>query len=176
MIGRAQLSEIEDHLGDYKPEPTLESVRDEMEIRRVVDEIDNLCDRKEWKKLRALFADEVATDFTSLSGGEPAVVPAEDLVGAWQKNLFAAKKTFHQRSNHRIEITGDEAEVFSKGYAFNLLEEGEAAGFWEVWGIYTHRLTRTAAGWKCSGMTLEVVCRRGDDRVRTYMPEQTETK
>jgi SnoaL-like domain len=167
MIGRAQLSEIEEHLENHE-----ENINDEMEIRRVVDEIDNLCDEKNWKKLGALFADEVDADFTSLAGGEPAKIKAEDLVGAWETNLFAEKKTFHQRGNHRIKIKGDTAEVFSKAYAFNLLESGEAAGFWEVWGNYTHTLSRTDAGWKCTGMTLEVIYQRGDERVRTFVPTE----
>ncbi|HEY0429511.1 MAG TPA: nuclear transport factor 2 family protein [Pyrinomonadaceae bacterium] len=173
MIGRAQLSEIEEHLENHAAEtPTLESVTDETEIRRIVDEIDNLCDLKEWKKLRRLFTDEVDADFTSLAGGEPSKIKAGDLVGAWETNLFAEKKTFHQRSNHRIKIKGDKAEVFSKAYAFNLLETGEVTGFWEVWGNYTHSLTRDASGWKCSGMTLDVIHRRGDERVRTFVREK----
>jgi hypothetical protein len=169
MIGRAQLSEIEEHLENHTEPPTLESVADELKIRRVVDEIDNLCDEKNWKKLRTLFTDEVDADFTSLAGGEPAKISAEDFIGSWETNLFAEKKTFHQRGNHRIKIKGDKAEVFSKAYAFNLLEKGKVKGFWEVWGNYTHALTRTEAGWKCSGMTLEVVYQRGDDKVRTYV-------
>jgi hypothetical protein len=171
MIGRAQLSEIEEHLENHQETPTLESVADELEIRRVVDEIDNLCDAKNWKKLRALFTDEVEADFTSLAGGEAAKIKAEDLVGAWETNLFEGKKTFHQRGNHRIKIKGDTAEVFSKAYAFNLLQTGEVTGFWEVWGNYTHSLTRTENGWKCSRMMLEVVYQRGDERVRTFVPE-----
>jgi len=171
MIGRAQLSEIEERLENHAESPTLESIADESEIRRVVDEIDNLCDEKNWKKLRSLFTDEIDMDFTSLAGGKPAKIKADDLVGAWKTNLFAEKKTFHQRGNHRIEINGDEAEVFSKAYAFNLLEKGKVKGLWEVWGNYTHSLTRTEDGWKCSGMTLEVIHQRGDEKVRTYVPD-----
>lgn len=171
MIGRAQLSKIEEHLENHAEPPTPESIIDEMEIRRIVDEIDNLCDAKEWKKLRTLFTGEVEADFTSLAGGEPSKIKADDFIGAWETNLFAAKKTFHQRGNHRIKITGDTAEVFSKAYAFNLLETGEITGLWEVWANYTHSFVHTGEGWKCSGMTLDVIHRRGDEKVRTYIPD-----
>lgn len=171
MIGRAQLSEIEEHLEEHTEPPTPESIADELQIRRVVDEIDNLCDAKDWRKLVKLFTDEVDADFTSLAGGEPAKMSAEDLVGAWEANLFDEKKTFHQRGNHRIKIRGDKAEVFSKAYAFNLLEKGKVKGFWEVWGNYTHSLTRTEKGWKCSGMSMEVIYQRGDEKVRAYTPD-----
>jgi hypothetical protein len=169
MIGRTQLSVVEH---DEEVHEQLSEIRafEESEIRRVVDEIDNLCDEKNWDALRTLFTNEVDADFTSLAGGEPARIKADDLIAAWRENLFSGKKTYHQRGNHRIEIEGDRAEVVSKAYAFNLLESGEAAGFWEVWGIYTHRLEKTGSGWKCTGMKLDVVYQRGDERVRTFVP------
>jgi hypothetical protein len=171
MIGRAQLSEVEEHLEGEHGTGLFQQLADETEIRRVVDEIDNACDEKDWERLRTFFADEVDADFTSLAGSEPAKIKADDLVDGWKTNLFQEKKTFHQRSNYRIEIRGDRAEVFSKGYAFNLLESGEVQGLWEVWGNYTHSLRRMEDGWKVLGMTLEVIYQRGDQRVRTFVPE-----
>lgn len=167
MIGRTQLSVVE-HDEDLQAQTGQEKNADEAEIRRVVDEIDNACDAKDWEKCRSFFAVEVEVDFTSLAGGEPARMKADDLIGAWAKNLFAEKKTFHMRSNHRFEIEGTRAEVYSKGYAFNLLESGEVTGLWEVWGEYAHILERTENEWKVSGMTLSVTHKRGDDRVREF--------
>ena len=169
MIGRTQLAVVE-HDEEINSQIPERRFTEEMEIRKVVDEIDNICDLKDWKTLRSFFTDEVATDFTSLTGGEAAKIKADELVGAWETNLFAEKKTYHQRGNHRIEIDGDKAIVFSKAYAFNLLESGEVTGLWEVWGNYTHTLRRTEDGWKVSGMTLDVILQRGDERVRTYVP------
>jgi hypothetical protein len=171
MIGRTQLSVVE-HDEELQTRTTEEKNADEMEIRRVVDEIDNACDAKDWAKCSEFFAEEVNVDFTSLAGGEASRVKAEDLIAAWAKNLFAEKKSFHMRSNHRIELSGTRAEVYSKGYAFNLLESGEVSGLWEVWGEYMHTLERTENGWKVSGMTLTVTHTRGDDRVRAYSPEK----
>lgn len=169
MIGRTQLSVVE-HDEEIQARTTEEKIAGELEIRRVVDEIDNACDAKDWTKCREFFASEVEVDFTSLAGGEPSRVKAEDLIGAWKANLFAEKKSFHMRSNHQIEIDANRAEVYSKGYAFNLLESGEVTGLWEVWGEYVHTLERTENGWKVSGMTLNVTHQRGDDRVREYTP------
>jgi hypothetical protein len=169
MIGRAQLGQVE-HDEEIQQQLHEQRISDELVIRLVVDEIDNACDAKDWETCRSFFADEVEADFTSLAGGEPARMAADDLVGAWEKNLFAEKKTYHQRGNHRIEIAGDKATVFSKAYAFNLLESGTISGLWEVWGNYTHKLIRTRNGWKCSAMKLEVIYQRGDERVRTFLP------
>ena len=172
MIGRTQLSEVE--YDEELQEKNIElDLRDEAEIRRVVDEIDNYCDLKEWQRCRSYFTDDIETDFKSLSGEEPARIPSDDLVKAWQTNLFEAKKTCHLRSNHSIKISGKQAEVFSKAYAFNLLETGEVTGLWEVWGKYTHKLTKTENGWKCSAMKLEVIHQRGNKKVRTFEPNKS---
>lgn len=170
MIGRTQLAEVEheDEILEQLNERTLE---DEWEIRRVVDGIDNACDAKNWRKCRSYFADEIEADFTSLAGGEPAKIKADDLIEAWKTNLYKEKISFHQRTNHRIKVEDERAEVFSKGYAFNLLEEGEVNGLWEVWAHYTHTLVKNENGWKVSGMKLDVIHQRGDARVRTYIPE-----
>lgn len=171
MIGRAQLSEVE-HDDELKSQMSRQKLADEAEIRRLVDKIDNLCDAKDWETLRDCFTDEVDADFTSLAGGEPARVSADDLIEDWKTNLFAEKKSFHQRGNHLIEIEGDRAEVFSKAYAFNLLESGEVTRLWEFWGNYTHMFVKTGTGWKCRAMRLDVIHQRGDERVRTYQPEK----
>ena len=171
MIGRTQLAVVE-HDEELSELTSEIKIADELEIRRIVDEIDNVCDAKDWKTLRSYFTDEVDVDFTSLSGGEPAKIIADDLIKGWETNLFAEKKTFHQRGNHRIEIKGDRAEVFSKAYAFNLLESGEVTGLWEVWGNYAHTLRREENGWKVSGIILEVIHQRGDEKVRTFVPEK----
>lgn len=172
MIGRTQLSEIEEHSEGESTPAFEQNLADEIEIRRVVDEIDNAVDRKDWAQARTFFASKVNVDFTSLAGGEPARITADELVGGWRANLYEDKKSFHQRGNHRIEISGKKAEVFSKGYAFNLIESGAAKGLWEIWGNYTHTLQKTESGWKVSGMTLTVVHTRGDDRVRSYVPQK----
>lgn len=176
MIGRTQLSEVEGDLEKTGKKEinavAAQDVSDKWEIRCLVDEIDNAVDAKDWAICRQFFAEEVDVDFTSLAGGEPMRILSDDLIDGWRTNLFAEKKSHHMRSNHRIEIFDDRAEVFSKGYAFNLLENGEITGFWEVWGDYVHKLERTARGeWKVAGIIFTVTFKRGDEAVRTFTPQ-----
>jgi hypothetical protein len=145
---------------------------DRMEIRRVVDEINNAVDANDWERCRAHFSAQIYADFTSLAGGSPGNMPADELVGAWRTNLYADKLSHHMRSNHRITIDGDEAEVFSKGYALNILSRTTGSDLGEVWGNYTHTLERTDEGWKCSGMTLVVTHARDNEMARDYLPER----
>ena len=172
MIGRTQLSEVEKLSENKSAQISQQKLADEMEIRRVVDEIDNAVDAKDWVRARTFFADKINVDFTSLAGGKPAQITADELVGGWRENLYSEKKSFHQRGNHRIEIDGRRAEVFSKAYAFNLLESGEVKGLWEVWGNYTHTLNRAENSWRCSGMTLEVIHQRGNENIRNFVPNK----
>lgn len=155
--------------------PTADAARllaDRTEIVGVVDGIDLATDAKDWPTCRAYFTDQIYVDFTSLAGGSPGPMPADDLVGAWRTNLYADKPSHHMRTNHRVTVDGDRAEVFSKGYALNILRRETGSDLWEVWGDYTHTLERTPQGWRCSGMTFTVVHARGNELVRTFLPGQ----
>ena len=151
---------------------TVQQLVDEAEIRRVVDGIDLATDAKDWEICREYFTDEIFADFTSLAGGEPTRMPADDLVGAWKTNLYADKLSHHMRTNHRISLQGDQAEVFSKGYALNILKRDAGSDLWEVWGEYVHTLERTPEGWRCSGMTFNVTHARGNEMARLFMPDE----
>jgi ketosteroid isomerase-like protein len=147
-----------------------QAVVDRDAIRRVIDEIDNAVDAEDWTLCQSFFTDEIYADFTSLAGGEPRRIPADGLVGAWKTNLYADKESHHMRSNHRITLDGDRAEVFSKGYALNILERPTGSGLWEVWGDYSHTLERLPDGWRCSGTTFVVTHARGNEMARDFVP------
>jgi hypothetical protein len=151
---------------------TVRRLVDEAEVRRVVDGIDLATDDKDWELCRGYFTDEIFADFTSLAGGEPGRMPADGLVNAWKTNLYAEKLSHHMRTNHRISIQGDQAEVFSKGYALNILQRGNGSDLWEVWGEYIHTLERTPEGWRCSGMTFVVTHARGNEMARDFIPDE----
>ncbi len=144
---------------------------DEAEIRNVVDGIDLATDAKNWEFCRNYFTEEIFADFTSLAGGDAVRMPADDLVNAWRRNLYADKLSHHMRTNHRISLQGDGAEVFSKGYALNILKRDSGSDLWEVWGEYTHLLARTPEGWRCSGMTFTVTHARGNEMARLFVPD-----
>ncbi|HYN96235.1 MAG TPA: nuclear transport factor 2 family protein [Pilimelia sp.] len=146
-----------------------ETTGNHAEVRRVVDLIDNLVDAKDWAGCRDLFADTVAVDFGAL-GGPPARMSADELVTGWRTNLYADKASFHMRTNHDIDVSGDTATVRSKGYALNILSRALGDGLWEVWGNYVHHLVRVRGQWRCDGMRVSVVHARGNETVRTYVP------
>jgi hypothetical protein len=148
------------------------SADDRNAVQAVVDSIDDAVDAKDWERCRALFTDDVDVDFAAL-GGQAARIPADDLVGGWRRNLHAEKASFHQRTNHDITVTGNEASVRSKAYAFNRLSRPLGDALWEVWGYYTHRLVRTRRGWRCAAIALTTVAHaRGNETAWTYVPPE----
>ena len=150
----------------------IQRLLDENEIRSVIDGYDVAVDAKQWDKVRSYFADEVQFDATSLEGGEPMVINSDDMVGQWAVILFEEKKSNHMRTNFVIEVDGDTATAFSKGYSLNIMDLDNGSDLWEVWGDYTHKLKRTPQGWKINGMRYDKVYARGNEKAHDYIPEK----
>ncbi|MEO1197871.1 MAG: nuclear transport factor 2 family protein [Pseudomonadota bacterium] len=142
---------------------------DHAELARIPTEIELAVDAKNWPHARSFFADDVRVDFTSLVGGEPAIIPSDDLITGWAANLTGNKESLHMRGWPLIDVDGDRATVRSNGYAYNKLPGAPdgSGDLWEVWGHYTHDFERTEDGWKVVGFTFEMTHERGSDWVKT---------
>lgn len=151
---------------------TAETLVAQAEMIRIADALDAAVDAKDWALARSFFTDEIDVDFTSLTGGEPATIPADALIAGWSSNLTAEKTSFHLRGNHRVAFEDDgRATMLSHGYAWNRMERGalpEHGGeaLWEVWGTYVHGFVETDAGWKIDAMTFTATAERGNPFVR----------
>lgn len=146
----------------------LQRLADEAELARIPAEIEIAVDRKDWARARRFFANEVRVDFTSLAGGQPATIPSDGLMQGWSANLRGDKESLHMRGTPLITIEGNTARVYSNGYAWNK-KPGATDGqgdLWEVWGNYTHELTRTSEGWKVTGFTFVKTHERGSTWVK----------
>lgn len=151
---------------------TIETLVDRAEMTRIADSIDAAVDAKNWDHARSFFAETISVDFTSLTGGDPATIPADALIAGWSANLTDEKTSFHLRGNHRVVVQGTDAAILhSHGYAWNRMERGalpENGGnaLWEVWGTYTHEFERSDGAWRVTGMTFTATAERGNPFVR----------
>ncbi|MFN3227712.1 MAG: nuclear transport factor 2 family protein [Hyphomicrobiales bacterium] len=151
---------------------TVDTLVDQAELIRIADAIDAGVDSKNWEATRNFFTDEITVDFTSMIGGEPATIPADDLIAGWSANLTEEKTSFHLRGNHRITFhSADNATMVSHGYAWNRMERGALAenggeALWEVWGTYVHGFELTEEGWQVNAMTFTATAERGNPFVR----------
>ncbi len=148
---------------------TTANVIAQLETKAVIDELFVTVDRKDWARTQALFTQNIAIDFTSLGGGK-ATIPSSDLVAAWTKNLYKDKLSLHMTSNHQIQITGNRAEAYLHGYAYNQLTSPTGSDVWQTWGVYRINLEQTNLGWKIN--TLEYFAKRndGNERARDFVP------
>lgn len=145
---------------------------EELNVSKVPTQIETAVDRKDWTLARSFFTDNISIDFSSLSGVAPANIPADVLINAWSENLGPDKTSHHQRGHALVTINGTTATVYSQGYAWNRME-GNGDPLWEVWGNYTHELTKTKNGWKVTGMIFDMTHERGNMWVKnTPSPKQ----
>ncbi len=52
----------------------------EWQIMNVIDGIDNAVDAKDWARARSFFTGIIYVDFSSLGGGNPSEMPADNLI------------------------------------------------------------------------------------------------
>jgi hypothetical protein len=141
----------------------------QLETKAVIDELFVTVDRKDWARTQGLFTPNITIDFTSLGGGK-ATIPSSELVAAWTKSLYKDKLSLHMTSNHQIQISGNRAEAYLHGYAYNKLVSPTGSDVWQTWGVYRINLERTSQGWKIN--TLEYFAKRneGNERARDFIP------
>jgi SnoaL-like domain len=150
---------------------TLQAVAtDEMEIRRVADELFITTDLKDWAAARLLFADgAIEVDMSSLIGGGPVELTADQLIDGFRSGLHAGKVSHHLAANYRVEVDGDRAELWAHGYAWNrVVALGLANDLWETWGNYRLSYRRIGDRWCLNGFRYYSKLTRGNDAVRTH--------
>jgi hypothetical protein len=143
---------------------------DETEIRRVTDELFITTDLKDWPAARALFADgPIEVDMSSLVGGAPVQLRADQLIAGFDAGLHRGKLSHHLAANYRVHVDGDRAELWAHGYAWNRVPALPAGSdLWETWGNYRLTYRRTSAGWRIDGFRYYSKLTRGNDAVRTH--------
>ncbi|MEW9552354.1 nuclear transport factor 2 family protein [Nonomuraea sp. NPDC050783] len=112
------------------------------------------ADRREWQALEAVFADEVRLDYTSLNGGEPAVLSPGQIVDAWRQVLGGFDATQHLIANHLVTLEGDTAVCTASFQATHRLTDPLGASLWTLGGFYRFDLIRADGGWRISGVVM----------------------
>ena len=152
------------------PKNQTSTTADEAELRRLVDELFITTDLKDWTALRALFVDgQIEVDMSSLAGGGPMRMTADQLVGGFRSGLHAGKVSHHLAANYRIAIDGERAEILAHGYAWNHVPAlPEGSNLWETWGDYRLTCGRVGGTWRLDGFRYYSKLTRGNDAVRTH--------
>jgi SnoaL-like domain len=112
------------------------------------------ADRRDWDALRGVLDEAVTVDWTSLNGGEPMRLSADELVAGWKEALGGFRATQHLVGNVLVEERGEEhATVTCYGHATHLLPDDLGDSRWIVGGHYELELTRRNGDWRIGAAT-----------------------
>lgn len=119
------------------------SVRDELDIQRVIHDYAWACDNGDWGLLKSLFTDDAYLDYSSTEG--PA--GSRDEVVAWlEQSLSQVGMIYHVVSNFQIDMDGDRAKVRAMFHCSVRLPGQE--DMLVTGGYYDEELVRTPDDWK----------------------------
>lgn len=138
-----------------------ESLARAQAVRTVVARIAHTIDTRRWADLRALYADEVTTDYTSLFGGEVQWQSGDALIAGWRQLLGGLDATQHLVGpiDVRLESGGATAECHVRGYH---VRRGAPGGDeWMVAGQWVIGLADRDGHWLVTGMTLRTFYETG---------------
>lgn len=124
-------------------------------------------DRREWDALHDVFADKVRLDYTSLAGGEPAVLTPQQIIDAWRSSLGGLDATQHLMANHLVSIDGERAEVSAQFQAVHVLANPHGAPTWTLGGHYRFGVRRAGGRWRIEAVTMTADWASGNQQIMT---------
>lgn len=117
----------------------------------VLPDLVHAVDRLDWTGVRAVFADRLQLDYTSLDGGEPEDVAADELVARWRGLLPGFEATHHLLGP--VRVTGEQVEAHVRAY--HRIADADGGPLWRVAGHYVAGLARDGAGWRITAFRLD---------------------
>jgi hypothetical protein len=131
-----------------------------------------LCtDRRDWPCVKDVFAPEVLFDMTSLAGGQPAVLKGEEIASAWEKGLKDLAAVHHQTGNHKVAVSGSEADVFCYGIAYHYLPNPTGRNTRVFVGSYDLHLVLSGASWKIDRFKFNLKFVDGNEQLEGPAPK-----
>ena len=133
-------------------------------VRDVVAGVVHHIDSKRWSELRALYADDVRTDYTSLFGGTPQEQSGDALIAGW-RGVLEKVKTQHVLGPIVVELAGTKATARCHVRAMHVAPGAPGGEQWEVLGHYVFVLQNGPSSWRITDMTLETLLQTGNTKL-----------
>lgn len=134
------------------------TLQDLIDRQAIIDTIDGLfiaTDERDWDAVCRCLAPTVELDMTSLAGGEPAGLRAEQVAAGWETGLAPITQVHHQTGNHRVRVDGDlaQASCYSVAWHYHRVASGRNTRCFV--GSYDFRLRRGDGGWRIEMMRFD---------------------
>jgi hypothetical protein len=135
---------------------------DQAAIINAVNGIAIFADLRDWKRCRQSFTNEVEFDYTSLTGGKPTVIAADQQMQQWSQFFQSTfKNTQHIIGSHVVTVNGNAATCVSNFQAHHTYLD-EKKGTWILSGVYNHNLIREGNTWKVNKMRMSIAWETGN--------------
>jgi hypothetical protein len=134
----------------------------EQAVRTLVARIAHTIDTRRWADLRALYADEVTTDYTSLFGGEVQRQSGDALIAGWRGLLGALDATQHLVGPIDVRLEGDAATAECHVRGYHVRRGAPGGDEWMVAGQWVIRAVERNGQWRVTAMTLRTFYETGN--------------
>lgn len=101
-------------------------------IKKSVLDIFQGADERNWTRVQNAMAEKVLLDYTSMTGGNPAVLSPQEITNAWANFLPGFDKTKHNLTNFKITTDDKLRAVTFDGKADHFISDK----IWTVEGDY----------------------------------------
>jgi SnoaL-like domain len=143
-------------------EDTVQCLLDRAAISEVQLRYATGVDTRDWPWFRSCFTDEIETESSSDVGSPPQRIKADDWVERVRRTINGMEATQHMITNQVITLNGDEATCVAYVQARHHLPNETGGSDQVMYGYYTNRFVRTAAGWKIHARKLTVLWNEGN--------------
>ncbi len=126
-------------------------------------------DQKNWEGVKAVFADEVLFDTTSMSGGDPVRLKPQQIVDMWDAGLGKLKAIHHQVGNYLINVRERDADLFCYGIALHYLPNPTNKNIRIFVGSYDLHLLKVDVVWKIDGFKFNLKFIEGNKDLEKFV-------
>ena len=102
------------------------------EIKKNVVDIFEGADERDWTKVQKAMTENVLLDYTSMTGGDPALLSSKDITDSWANFLPGFDKTKHNLTNFKITTDDKLKAITFDGKADHFIGDK----IWTVEGDY----------------------------------------
>jgi hypothetical protein len=134
----------------------MDDLAEKRAVEETITKLFVFTDRREWPAVKALFADRVRFDMTSLAGGSPAEMTPEQIAGAWEAGLKHLQAIHHQAGNFLVTLRGDRADASCYGIASHYLPHPSGRNVRTFVGSYDFGLRKAGSEWRIEAFTFHL--------------------
>lgn len=125
-------------------------------------------DERDWEKVKSILSDKVLLDYTSMSGGTPAELAPDQIVGSWASFLPGFDRTYHQLSGFEVVENNEIAEAHYSGKAEHYI----GTEIWIVEATYDTELINKNGKWLISKQKLNFIQQSGNTELSKLAGER----